>query len=512
MFSYLLPAALLLNIAVLSNAQCADFPTVTAAETACVGTFEAFPVNGSQLPYKCSSCGSGFICPGGNCPPVAATNEEFLNTECPVNYASATNDFSCAALQKHCEDMGQGYLMYAKIFFYLPGSRYSCSNCTGFFNVDMASSLEVPPEGTEVDAGFYSPFMLGLFGAAFLMLASGLVIEYKGKKIQDEDLSDKKLGFDICDWELKRFFGHVDSHAKPRTLCNILWQEAVLIRYIWTFCCFCCRKKEMEVVQQEVDEREEAEDRLFDTTFLIVTLFMSLGIAYLLNGLSPVQIQCELSYPSQAFVIGVADSSRLDPFLGIPPLLVPENTTEIYPRVIEKERHLMTLFEKIEAEQNTISVALTTDILTEEVILIGFLVGLEKFLRGCEEMKHWSMETLTKIHIAVRVIAVLYAMGAVLTQYFRMNVPVLDGIYMVGSNFFFVLVILTVFLPIIGFVRWTVGSCVLSCLGKSVEGATCCGSNDNQLQTQPVAYKEAQLPYAQPTYNDQFSDSGKVSL
>ena len=406
--------------------------------------------------------------------------------------------------------------MYAKVFFNLPASRFSCSNCTGFFNVEIDDALETAPEELEVNASFYSPFLLGLFAAGFIMLVSGLVIEYKGKKTQDEDLSDKRVGFDIIDWELKRFFGHVDSHARPRTLRDIVWQEAILVRYIWTFCCCCCSKKKddnnVQVTAEPMsdwDEREAAEDRLFDTTFLIVSVLMSLGIAYLLNGLAPVQIQCELSYPSQAFVIGVADSSRLDPFIGVTPLLTPLNTTSVFPRVIEDERHLMTLFEQIEAEENAISTALTLDILTEEIILIGFLVGLEKFLRGCEEMKHWSMAYLGKIHIVVRVLCFLYAGAAVGTQVIKMDVPVVDGMWMVGSNFVFVLMVLTVFLPIIGFVRWTAGSLVLSCLGKSVPGATCCRNDNNDMLPQSISYKEQPISYAP---SNKRMDSGKVSL
>ena len=506
-------AAVLLLLAPLCNAQCSNFNTVSEAQADCTGTFEPYPVNGTQLPYKCSTCGSGLICPGGTCPPVAASAEDFLSNTCPQTYSSASEDFSCAALQRHCEDMGQGYLMYAKVFFFASGSRFACSNCQGFDNVEINGTFEEVPPGTEVDPGIISPFPLGLLVVAVLMFFAGFVMEYKGRKMQDGNVSSTSVGLSICDWEMKRLFGHIDSHGRSRSLRNLLWKEAILIRYIWKLCCCCCReKKQAKASVTGLDDRELEADRLFDTTFLVVAVFIGLGIAYLLNGLTPVQIKCELSYSGLGTIIGVADTSRLDPFRGSPPLLVPEKSKEVYPRVIENQRHLLTLFEQIEGEQNVIGTALTTNILTEELTLIVVLVCVEKFLRGCEEMKHWSMETLTKIHIVVRGITILYAAAAIATQYFRMKVSITDGILLVGSNFFFVIMLLTVFLPAIGFVRWMIGSCVLSLFGQQVEGATCCGSNANALHVQRVDYKEAEIPFAQPTYPKSLADSGRVSL
>lgn len=442
-----------------ASGQCSNFDTVALAQAACTGTFREYPVNGTKVPYNCSTCGSGLICGGGVCPPVLTDRKVFNTSICPTPFKSTTNDFSCAALQKHCEDTGQGYLIFAKVFFFFPGSKYSCSNCSaGVVEMDAALTEADHPDGA-LEASYDSAVLILLYLASIILFGCGLVFEYNGRRQNFEHMTESQVILGQVNWQMKRLLLKIDSHGK-----NISFVQAVASQFFMFRVMFgsarCLEKCLCRLCGNDQDTRtpeEKAQDRRFDITYTIVALCLAISLATMLNGATRIFVTCELVYPGLSSfppLLGIIELPTINPFDAG---LLPNDTFTTYPEVVENVDDVQTIIDRLFFSGLPLAVAIE-DLLIEELMLLGMLTGVETFTNGCEQMRHWNQQM---IHNALRVSAVLYmvlAIGVHLMSFDGIDAAV--AFVYIFTNLFFTFVLLSAFLFVIAFPRRILGNCL----------------------------------------------------
>ena len=443
-------------------AQCSNFNTVELAQAACAGTFEAYPVNGTKVPYKCSTCGSGLICGGAVCPPVISDRGVFNSTPCTSPYVSATNDYSCTALQKHCEDTGNGFLVYARVFFYSTGSGYTCSGCSSG-SVEVASELEDGdhPDGA-LEQSFDSGILIVLYISIIGLFIAGLVIEFIGRRQQDGTLSGSEVLTSQINWQMKRFCLLIDAHGRNMSFMKAVFGQAVFFKFflLYLTCiervlgAVCCCKNEQVV--QSVEEERKGLDRRFDYTYATVVTFVSIALATMLSGATKIFITCELVYPGVSSlppILGFVDVGSLDPFVSV---LLPEDTLTTYPDLLENVNGVFTIGNALNNGQ--LGPVVLLEFILEEIMILAALIAVEQFAIGCGEMEEWNQK---RIHYSLRGCAFLYMVVAIAVH--QGNFAGIEASLAVGYilfNLFFAILVLSGLLIFLAVPRRLVGNLV----------------------------------------------------